>query len=120
MCGVITKDSHSDVADLMSNHEEADTRMLYHANPETRIIIQSPDTDVLVSSAAQFASNALKELWFCTGVKYLLRLVPVHNVCQKLGERVLAALPAFQSLSSCDSNSSISGIGKTKAWKAIM
>ena len=50
-CVSITRDSHHDVAGLMSNHEEADTRMWFHAkyaaNPETRIIIQSPDTDVL-------------------------------------------------------------------------
>ena len=123
-CVAITRDSHSDVADLTSNHEEADTRMLFHAkyaaNPETTIIIQSPDTDVLVLSAAHFARNVSKELWFRTSVKDRLRFVPVHDVCQTLGDRVVLASPAFHSLTGCDSNSSISGIGKTKAWKAIM
>ena len=123
-CVSITRGSFSDVADLTCNHEEADTRMLVHAeyaaNPETRIVIQSPDTDVLVLCAAHFASIASKELWFRTGVKDRLRFVPVHDVCQKLGDNFLAALPAFHALAGCDSNSSISGIGKTKAWKAII
>ena len=120
----ITRDSYDDVADLRSNHEEADTRMLFHAkhaaHPEAIIVIQSPDTDVLVLSAAHFTSIAPKEMWFRTGVKDQMRFVPVHDVCQKLGDKVLAALPAFHALTGCDSNSSISGIGKTKAWKAIM
>ena len=123
-CVAITRDFHSDMTDLTSNHEEADTRMLFHAKyaatPETRIIIQSPDTDVLVLAAAHFASIAPKKLWFRTGVKDRLRFAPVHDVCQKLGDRVLAALPAFHALTGCDSNSSISGIGKMKAWKAMI
>ena len=53
-----------------------------------------------------------------------MRFVPVHDVCQKLGVKVFAALPAFHTLTGCDRNGSISGIGKkmckTKAWKAIM
>ena len=59
-------------------------------------------------------------MWFRIGVKYQMRFVPVHDDCQKLGVKVFAALPAFHALTGCDSNSSISGIGKTKAWKAIM
>ena len=79
----ITKDSLSDVADLTSNHEEADNRMLirakYVANPEARIIIQSPDTNVLFLSASHLATIASKELWFRTGVKDCLRFVPVRG-----------------------------------------
>ena len=60
----ITRDSYGNVADLTSDHGEADTRMLLHvmyaASPETRIIIYSPDTDVLVLSAAHFACITAK------------------------------------------------------------
>ena len=68
----ITRDSHSDVAHLKSNNEEADTRTFFHIkyaeNPEARIITQSPDT-LLVINVAHFTTIASKELWFCTGVK---------------------------------------------------
>ena len=40
------------IRDLQANHEEADTRLLFHAKhasqPDRRIVIHSPDTDVLV------------------------------------------------------------------------
>ncbi|CAH3152780.1 unnamed protein product, partial [Porites evermanni] len=67
--------------------------MLLHAKyaagqcQEAKIVIQSPDTDVLVLSAAHFEDIASKELWFRTGVKDRLRFVPVHDVCQNLSNR---------------------------------
>ena len=78
------------------------------------------DPDVFVLSAARFASITPKGLWFRAGIKDHICFVLVHDVCQELGDRVLAALPAFHALTGCDSNSSISRIGKTKAWKAMI
>ena len=49
-----------------------------------------------------------------------MRFVSGHDVCQRLGDRALAALSALHAITRCDSNSSISGIGKTKAWKAMI
>ena len=44
-----------EVQAFRSNHEEADTRMILHAKyaarTERRLVIQSPDTDVLILSA---------------------------------------------------------------------
>lgn len=120
-CVAITRDSCVDVEDLKSNQEEADTRMLLHAKyaagqcQEAKIVIQSPDTDVLVLSAAHFEDIASKELWFRTGVKDRLRFVPVHDVCQNLSNRVLKALPAFHALTSA-----LSGVGKKKPWNVFI
>ncbi|CAH3026402.1 unnamed protein product [Porites evermanni] len=125
-CVAITRDSCVDVEDLKSNQEEADTRMLLHAKyaagqcQEAKIVIQSPDTDVLVLSAAHFEDIASKELWFRTGVKDRLRFVPVHDVCQNLSNRVLKALPAFHALTGCDTTSALSGIGKKKPWNVFI
>ncbi|CAH3159169.1 unnamed protein product, partial [Porites lobata] len=119
-CVAITRDSCVDVEDLKSNQEEADTRMLLHTKyaagqcQEAKIVIQSPDTDVLVLSAAHFEDIASKELWFHTGVKDRLRFVPVHDVCQNLSNRVLKALPAFHALTGCDTTSALSRISKKK------
>ncbi|KAK3746853.1 hypothetical protein QZH41_000042 [Actinostola sp. cb2023] len=116
----ITRDHRTDVADLRSNHEEADTRMLLHAKcasrPDTRVVIQSPDTDVLVLSTTHFANLDCEELWFRTGVKDRLRFIPVHDVSRALGPGKCEALPALHALTGCDSNSSLAGIGKKKAW----
>ena len=82
--------------------------------------IQSPDTDVLVLSVSHFSSIASKELWFGTGIEDRLRFVPVLDIVQKLNDSVVMALPAFHAITGCYSVSSISGIGKTKARKAII
>ncbi|KAK3734694.1 hypothetical protein QZH41_002113 [Actinostola sp. cb2023] len=120
----ITHNHCEDVAALKSNHEEADTRMLLHAKHashagSSRIVIQSPDTDVLVLCAAHFDSLACEELWLKTGVKDRLRFIPVHDVSHALGRRMCDALPAFHALTGCDSTSALAGIGKKKAWRVL-
>lgn len=114
-----------DIAALKSNHEEADTRLLLHAkyisstDDDSRIIIQSPDTDVLVLCAAHFDHLNCEELWFKTGVKDRLRYIPVHDICRTLDESLCRALPAFHALTGCDTNSALAGVSKKKAWEVL-
>lgn len=108
---------------LNSDHEEADTRMLLHAQHASqdaqRIIIQSPDTDVLLLCVTHCDEIGTGELWFRTGVKDRLRYIPAHKIVLSLGPLICKALPAFHSLTGCDSTSALSKIGKKKAWKSI-
>ena len=59
-----------DIDALKSNHEEADARMILHAayagrdSPTSAIVIQSPDTDVLVLCVFHFTGIGCNELWF--------------------------------------------------------
>ena len=70
-CVEITRanDFH-ELSDLQSNQEEADTRMLLHAKyaaserQEINVVIQSPDTDVLVLCAAHFNSITQRSFGF--------------------------------------------------------
>ena len=59
------------VHSLVSDHKEADSRLLLHAkhasHTHARVIIQSPDTDVAILSVAHFQSWECQELWFHTG-----------------------------------------------------
>ena len=64
-----------------------------------------------------FEDIAFKE-WFRTGVMDRLRFVPVHDVCQNL--RVMKALLAFHALTSCDTTSALSEIGKKKPWNVFI
>ena len=56
----VTKGEGREVEALRSNHEEADPWMILHANhavwADRRLVIQSPDTDVLVLSVSLFRS----------------------------------------------------------------
>lgn len=104
----IEKGHWETVPSLKSDHEEADTRLLLHAKNAVqdgvRIIIQSPDTDVLVLCTSLFQEIGCEELWFRTGVKDKLRYIPVHDVSRALGSKLCKALPALE---------------KKKAWDAL-
>ena len=119
----IEKGHWETVPSLKSDHEEADTRLLLHARNAVqdgvRIIIQSPDTDVLILCNSLFQEIGCEELWFRTGVKDKLRYIPVHDVSRTLGSKLCKALPGFHVVTGCDSNSSLAGIGKKKAWDAL-
>ena len=93
-------------------------RLLLHASPECRIVLQSPDTDVLALSVAPFSDINCAELWFKTGVKDL-RYVPVHAVSQETGEKMCRALLAFHTITGCDSTSALAGIAKKKGWQVL-
>ena len=88
----VTRGQCREAEALRSNHEEADTRMILHANhavrADRRLVIQSPDTDVLVLSVSHFRSLDCPELWFHTGMKDRHRLIPVHDIAHALGEKM--------------------------------
>ena len=112
-----------EVPALDSDHEEADTRMLLHAqnaSQDAQRIIQSPDTDVLLLCVTHYDEIGSDELWFRTGVKDRLRYIPAHKIVISLGPLICKALPAFHSLTGCDSTSALSRMGKKKAWKSII
>ena len=114
-----------DIDALKSNHEEADTRMILHAvyavrdSPTSAIVIQSPDTDVLVLCVSYFTGIGCNELGFRTGVSDRQRYIPVHSIQEKLGKRLCQSLPAFHALTGCDSTSSLSRRGKKKPWTTL-
>ena len=56
---------------------------------------------------------------FCTRVKDPLRFIPAHTISATLGSQMCKALPAFHSLTGCNSTRGFSGVGK-KAWKGII
>ena len=65
--GIVTS---NEVSLLRSNHEEADIRLLLHANHAAatcdKVIINSPDTDVLILAIAM-QHQIQKEIFFQTG-----------------------------------------------------
>ena len=78
-----------DIDALYSNHEEADTRIILHAayavrdSPTSVIVIQSPDTDVLVLCVSHITGIGCNELWLRTGVSDCQRYIPVHSIQEK-------------------------------------
>ena len=106
------------------DHEGADTRMLLHAKHASRdaqrVVIQSPDTDLLLLCVTHNDEIECDELWFRTGIKFRLRYIPAHKIAADVGPLMCKGLPAFHALTGCDSTSALSRVGKKKAWKIIV
>ncbi|MCG7875887.1 MAG: hypothetical protein N0C90_06120 [Candidatus Thiodiazotropha endolucinida] len=81
--------SVSDLPDLRSNQEEADTRIIMHAVEAARkgaetIVVSSPDTDVLVLLLHHRTQIEAECIYFLTGRAgmhaSLTRYIPVHDI----------------------------------------
>jgi hypothetical protein len=106
-----------DCSCLASTQEEADTRIILHAlhsdklyqenNVQGRIVVKSPDTDVLVLLVHYFPNmKNTSELWFqtrlITSTKDCRRYIPVHELCKSLSSVVCEIMPADHALTGCD------------------
>jgi len=103
-------------------HEEADTRLILHAHNAAQngfrvVVIKTVDTDVVVLALANYCHIPSTELWVAFGTGANFRYIPVHKVAAALGHDKCAALPAFHSITGCDTTSSFVGRGKKSAWK---
>ncbi|KAF3859802.1 hypothetical protein F7725_000057 [Dissostichus mawsoni] len=100
----ILKDRVESLVDLMSDQEEADTRIVLHAihlaKTYKRVIIKCDDTDVLVlllyyASCSMFGSALVLMHKGKTGKE---RFVPIKMICEKLGKALCQCLPACHAL----------------------
>ncbi len=125
----ITVDSCKEVASLKSNHEEADTRMLLHAayaadNGANCIVINSPDTDVLVLLLHHRPNIHCGQIFFWTGRVSvhtdLRRFIPVDSLLEEMTpEQRNIVLPVY-CLTGCDTCSFFYGKGKRTVFKALV
>ena len=103
-------------------HEEADTRLLLHANHAAlhghlKTLIRTVDTDVVVLAVSVAATlGAGYELWLAFGTRKHFRYLAGHEMAIALGTRKAQALPMFHALTGCDTVSSFVGHGKKTAW----
>ena len=111
----------ADISDLSCTHEEADTRLQFHASHSfhhgfTKLMIHATDTDVVVLAIA--VSSVLQdcEIWVAFDHGSKLRFIPCHLIAAKLGNAGSRGLLLIHALSGCDTVSAFHGIGKKTAW----
>ena len=104
----------SNMEELYSTQEEADTRLLLHAirasQNHSRVIIRCNDTDVILLILLQPRTTVRGGVHACGAFKENVtneRYVPIHTIAGKLTEDVCSILPAVHALSGCDTNSSL-------------
>ncbi len=113
----VVSSPHMDLNELHSTHEEADTRLLFHAahavkHGLTKIMIQASGTDVIVLDIAASAVHPRCEIWVAFGHGSKLRYIPCHDIANKIGKEPSQGLLFLHSISGCDTVSSFRGIGK--------
>ena len=118
--------------DLISDQEQADTRMFLHAKYASstfdKILISSPDTDVFVIALAKSIEiNA--SLFMLTGVKSKRRIIDINAIADDLyedsipltcsKELFLNSLIGLHCFTGCDTLSAFAGKGKIKPFNLM-
>ena len=87
MSACINIQNGTNVSELFCNHEEADTRLIFHAKHISqtykKIIIHTPDTDVLLI-ALGLANKINCTLLMKTGVKNKARIISLEGIMESL------------------------------------
>lgn len=106
-------------------HEEADTKMLFHITKTVckNIVIRTSDTDIAVIALAhvdQFKKEN-KLVWMETGQisNNSLRYINLTKIQGSLGSTLSQALPAFHAFSGCDYEASFYDKGKKKPFAIL-
>lgn len=109
------------------NHEEADTRMVFHLQHALQqgcvsCLVRTVDTDVIVILTGKF--HQLQDLcpntsiWVEFGTGRNISYVHINSIAQQLGIEKSTALPVFHSFTGCDTVSAFLGKGKKSGWLA--
>lgn len=128
LCFSVNKDGVTELKDLKSNHDEADTRLILHVLYEyqilrqKRVLVKSVDTDVLILLIYYYSdyikANDLEEtyLFMELGQGNKKRIISVSGIVQKLEHEVCKCLPAMHVLTGCDTTNAMFKIGKKTAY----
>ena len=108
---------------LCCSHEEADTRLILHANHAISegfeaAVIRSPDTDVAVI-ALGLSHSVAGRLIFRTGTQQRTRFIDLTALGVHYGPDVSSSIIGMHAFTGCDSTSAFCGKGKTKALNLI-
>ena len=111
------------VEELSCDQEEADTRMLLHAQHAYRsgynnVIVVSEDTDVLVLLIS-FCTEIGANLFMQSGSTKRHRIININSLSTKLGPSICKALPGIHAFTGCDTVSAFAGRGKVNPWKLM-
>lgn len=122
-CTKITDTIIENVPELKSSQEEADTRLLLHAQHaastgNSAVIVVADDTDVFLLCLA-FSRQIDASLFQKCGTTTRTYYVNVNDVANACGSDVSEAIIGLHAFTGCDSVSAFAGRGKMKALKLM-
>ena len=122
-CFKVTKEGWSEVSELITSQEEADTRVFLHAlhaaNEGARsVVITADDTDIMVISLG-LNRDIPCSIYQKSGTKNRRRYIDICKLASSLGEKVCDVLIGYHSFTGCDTASAFEGCGKLSALKLL-
>ena len=133
-CFELSQEGCTDVVDLQSTQEEADTRMLLHIlhghrNLFDKFVVHTPDTDVLILCLG-YLGALYCDIYIKTGVKDKSRLINLQRIKEKFESvaqehgystnDLFTALISLHAFTGCDTISAFAGKGKVTAIKCLL
>ena len=118
----------SQIHELQSEHQEADTRMVFHANfvaetsdEEPVIVLRCNDTDVFVL-LIHHVRHIKARIWMDAGLgsKNNRRLIDILDLATQLTPTICEALPGFHALTGCDYTASFMRKAKKMPFEIMM
>ena len=101
-----------------SNHHEADTRLILQASKsKDPVIVRATDTDILILLTPAYSARKPLKNWLMM-IDHE-RYVSVKALVDRFGDNVCQVLPAYHSITGCDTTSFAFGIGKVKPFKKM-
>ena len=93
----------SEEMELVSNHEEANPRVLLHAKHAVagtydKIIIKTHDSDMFVLCITMQEVIG-KDIFFMTGAGNNFKLIPIKKIADTMDEELCESLPGFHAFS---------------------
>ena len=116
-----------EVPELRSQHEEADTRIVFHADfvekeqQSKTIAVRSCDTDVFIL-LIHHAMNMEASIWMDTGLsaRNNRRHINVTDLASTLTPPVCASLPSFHAFTGCDYTAAFLRKAKTRPYALMI
>ena len=101
------------------NHHEADTRVVLHAAlSNCPVVIGGTDTDILILLVFAYSRFNPAEQWYMKTARD--SFVEISKISSHYGEAVCNILPAFHSITGCDTTSYPYNVGKIKPFKKMI
>ena len=114
-----------DVASLYCTHDEADSRMIFHAaniSWPANVVLRTNDTDVLIIALGCMHNMPSKlQLWMEVGTYYSnnLRYINISSLAKHMGDTLCRAMPAYHAFTGCDYTASFYRKGKVRPLRIM-
>lgn len=103
-------------------HEEADTKMIYHLckiDSQANIVIRSSDVAAILLGNMHHLKHENSHVWILTGLGNKQRYVDVTAIYKHLGSSLCRSLPGFHAFTGCDYNPAFFKRGKQRPFNLL-